>query len=462
MEKKLSGILVVALLALGVGCGNDNVPTLDIHEDATTLDVAADTVTPVDTNVNPDVREDVATPDTAVEDTNVTPDVAGEDTNVTPDTAGEDVPADVTADVAPTVCTSNADCDGTEFCEADACGGEGVCTAKPALCLIPAVIENICACDGVIYDSECFAAMAGANVGTGADCGGGDSCTQDTDCASDEYCNKDTCAAANGTCALKATLCPLIINPVCGCDGTTYNNACLASANGINVDETGVACSGVTTCTTNGDCGSGFCYKTTCEAGAEGTCEGVPSLCLVIGSGICGCDGVTYINECLAQKAQVSTDSTGAACDAEVTCSSNADCQDDEYCDKETCGAVSGTCTAVPLTCKVPIIDSEVCGCDGVVYPSACYAHRGRVSTEDIGECTSSTVCTVNLDCGGKSKYCLHEACAAKGTCATHPMSCEDATLYVCGCDDQTYKNPCEAAKAGISVSKLGKCGISL
>ncbi len=466
MKKMLCGILFVALLALGAGCGNENVPSLDIHEDAVTADVPADTVTPADTNVNPDVRDDVTVTDTTAEDNVVPPDTTGEDTNVTPDTAGEDVPADVpadvtadvTADVAPTVCTSNADCDGTEFCDADACGGEGVCAEKPALCLVPTIVENICACDGVIYDSECFANMAGANVGTGADCGGGGACTADGDCTSEEYCNRAACADASGTCALKPALCPIIISPVCGCDGTTYNNSCLAAANGINVDETGTACATVTTCTENAGCTSGLCYKTSCDALAEGTCQDVPTICLIIGDDVCGCNGTTYGNECLAKKALVSTDPTGVACGAEVTCAGNADCSTTEYCAKTACGDATGTCTKTPTTCK-PLI-GKVCGCDGAVYPNSCYAHMGRTNYEGIAECTSDKTCTKDTDCIGRYLYCRKDGCALTGQCSDIPKTCEDASLTVCGCDDVTYKNVCQAAKAGASVATMGKCGL--
>jgi hypothetical protein len=63
-------------------------------------------------------------------------------------------------------------------------------------------------------------------------------------CAEGLYCQYrpgDVCgfADASGICARKPALCTDEHAPVCGCDGETYANACVASMNGVTVRRKG-------------------------------------------------------------------------------------------------------------------------------------------------------------------------------------------------------------------------------
>lgn len=75
-------------------------------------------------------------------------------------------------------------------------------------------------------------------------------------CADGQYCNaigKGRCPGPRrfGTCTAEPQLCPEIVQPVCGCDGKTYPNACHAGAAGVAVQRDGacetttVACGGI-------------------------------------------------------------------------------------------------------------------------------------------------------------------------------------------------------------------------
>jgi hypothetical protein len=85
------------------------------------------------------------------------------------DDAGTDAPvADAPVADAGAPCTSNADCDATEYCQyrsssstggGGTCSGSAACAPRPLHCT--GVDAMACGCDGMDYPSPCAANMAG-------------------------------------------------------------------------------------------------------------------------------------------------------------------------------------------------------------------------------------------------------------------------------------------------------------
>ena len=75
----------------------------------------------------------------------------------------------------------------------------------------------------------------------GSDGGGrGSRCNENADCESDLYCEKPSgLCAADGTCEVRPDACPAVEAPVCGCDGVTWGNSCIAAGEGVSVKSIG-------------------------------------------------------------------------------------------------------------------------------------------------------------------------------------------------------------------------------
>jgi hypothetical protein len=65
----------------------------------------------------------------------------------------------------------------------------------------------------------------------------GIACTDNSQCAAEELCaTAPGMCGAFGECTERPQDCPPVSDPVCGCDGTTYGNACEAAVAGVSVE----------------------------------------------------------------------------------------------------------------------------------------------------------------------------------------------------------------------------------
>jgi hypothetical protein len=135
--------------------------------------------------------------------------------------------------------------------------------------------------------------------------------------------------------------------PVCGCDGITYGNPSHARNAGV-------------TSYTHGEC------NTTTECIDSTQITNGP--CPMIYMPVCGCNGITYGNDCEAQRAGVTRYTEGA-------CEIINDCIDSSLINPE------GACI---------MIYAPVCGCDGITYSNSCVATNSGVLFYTEGACATT------------------------------------------------------------------------
>jgi hypothetical protein len=124
-------------------------------------------------------------------------------------------------------------------------------------------------------------------------------------------------------------------------------------------------------CVENADCAPGlFCNKVSCDA-PVGRCEAPPVICGAEGPPVCGCDGVTYWNDCLRRASAVRGSIAGECAPGASPCGGLAmrGCPEGAFCGRllppmAMCAREApGNCWVLPSQCPPPGPGDRWLGC---------------------------------------------------------------------------------------------------
>ena len=218
-----------------------------------------------------------------------------------------------------------------------------------------------------------------------------------------------------------------------------------------------------------------------CDPATAGLCTEIPASCPGTIEPVCGCDGQTYLNSCLARQSEVSVAAVGAC--FEDQCNGNFCVPGSEFC-KEPAGFCNpfrydvcfiegdlflphhpdAFCAPIPTGCPTDI--DPVCSCAGVTFDNACLAEQAGLSIFEPGLCPQKCVPNAGIYCTTPGEVCYLECDGCHiadldGWCFEQPTDCPPVCRPICACDGTTqYRNRCESqAVPEIVMRYEGACG---
>jgi len=264
----------------------------------------------------------------------------------------------------------------------------------------------------------------GADAGA-ADGGDGEPCGAVTCAPGLECCNPScgVCVEPGGGCAAIECV-DAGMNTTCAGLACGSGEICCADCDGARSCTPGPSCPDIlceTPCSDPSDCDAGeYCAPDpTSAACGEGTCAPRPTACPDDCPGACGCDGVTYCNECGAK-------ASGAGFASSGPCARPATCAPMDAHSVADCATVVGvawngtTCENVDCVCE---------GADcGRLFRSEreCYLAYGECICGGFAgvTCRDWEFCDYPSGCGFAD---------GTGVCRPRPMGCAGVVEPVCG-----------------------------